>query len=301
MTTPSTEWKERVGAGEQAKYEGYAERLRDLQRAAAHGTGPANRALHAKGNCGALAELTVLPDLPEYARAGLFANPATYRAYVRYSNGSGWTVGARGAAGGAEDSRPPRRHVRRRRSRRRRMRCERARSRGDRLQRGLPCPAAQPTSRNPSQPEFLRRTRGRRPPGRATCRAAPRSRVWGSRYRGAPPRPPKHPGIAADLCRYDDAQGASRGGWPWPRNCLTPGDDACACSLPLRPAIRRRRPARHRSSPRPRSIADGGCPCCRRSDRASLPKRGWRWARRAAHRRDDALGMPTPRSRSVPR
>jgi hypothetical protein len=89
MTTPSTEWKERVVAGEEAKYEAYAERLRALQRAAAQGTGSASRALHAKGNCGALAELTVLPDLPEYARAGLFANPATYRAYVRYSNGSG--------------------------------------------------------------------------------------------------------------------------------------------------------------------------------------------------------------------
>jgi hypothetical protein len=89
MTTPSTEWKETVVAGEDAKYEAYAERLRALQRAAARGTGPASRALHAKGNCGALAELTVLPDLPDHARAGLFANPATYRAYVRYSNGSG--------------------------------------------------------------------------------------------------------------------------------------------------------------------------------------------------------------------
>jgi hypothetical protein len=34
-------------------------------------------------------ELTVLPDLPEHARAGIFAAPATYRAYVRFSNGAG--------------------------------------------------------------------------------------------------------------------------------------------------------------------------------------------------------------------
>jgi len=88
MTIPSTEWKESIGADEEARYEAYAARLRDLQRAAAPRTGTANRALHAKGT-GALAELTVLSNLPEHARAGLFATPATYRAYVRYSNGSG--------------------------------------------------------------------------------------------------------------------------------------------------------------------------------------------------------------------
>ena len=31
----------------------------------------------------------MLDDLPEHARAGLFARPATYRAYVRFSNGAG--------------------------------------------------------------------------------------------------------------------------------------------------------------------------------------------------------------------
>jgi hypothetical protein len=86
---PSTDWKETVSAGEEAKHEAYAERLRALQRTKAAKTGNTHRALHAKGNCGVLAELTVLGDLPEHARAGLFAKPASFPAYVRFSNGSG--------------------------------------------------------------------------------------------------------------------------------------------------------------------------------------------------------------------
>ena len=87
MASPSTEWKETVPADEAAVFEGYAEALREMQRHAAAGGKPA-RALHAKG-IGVTAELTVLPDLPPHARQGLFATPATYPAYVRYSNGAG--------------------------------------------------------------------------------------------------------------------------------------------------------------------------------------------------------------------
>ena len=86
--TPSTGWKETIPAGEEARLEGYAEELRAIQRRRANGS-PPDRALHAKGNCGVEAELTVLGELPEPARAGLFAKPATYRAYVRTSNGAG--------------------------------------------------------------------------------------------------------------------------------------------------------------------------------------------------------------------
>ena len=86
---PSADWKESIPAGEAAKHETYAERLRALQRATAKVTARPSRALHAKGNCGVEGELTVLSDLPDHARAGLFAKPATYRAFVRYSNGSG--------------------------------------------------------------------------------------------------------------------------------------------------------------------------------------------------------------------
>jgi hypothetical protein len=86
---PAADWKETIPAGEEAKHQSYAEKLRALQRASAKTTGATSRALHAKGTCGIEGEFTVLADLPEHARAGLFANPATYRAYVRFSNGSG--------------------------------------------------------------------------------------------------------------------------------------------------------------------------------------------------------------------
>ena len=86
--TPATDWKEVVTPGEEERFERYAKELRAIQHRRAHG-GPASRALHAKANLGVEAELTVLPDLPEHAAMGLFATPATYRAYVRFSNGSG--------------------------------------------------------------------------------------------------------------------------------------------------------------------------------------------------------------------
>jgi hypothetical protein len=85
---PSTSWQEKIDPGEAERFERYAEQLRDIQRRNARGGAP-SRALHAKGQLGLGAEFTVLPDLPEHARIGPFAAPATYRAYVRYSNGSG--------------------------------------------------------------------------------------------------------------------------------------------------------------------------------------------------------------------
>ena len=85
---PATNWQEKVDPGEEQRFERYAEQLREMQRRNARGGYP-SRALHAKGQLGAKAELTVLPDLPEHARVGPFASPKTYRAYVRYSNGSG--------------------------------------------------------------------------------------------------------------------------------------------------------------------------------------------------------------------
>jgi catalase len=85
---PSTDWKEIISADEDARFTRHAEHLRDLQHARKHGD-KADRGLHAKG-VGFTAELTVASDLPEHARIGPFAIPnKTYRAYVRYSNGSG--------------------------------------------------------------------------------------------------------------------------------------------------------------------------------------------------------------------
>jgi hypothetical protein len=88
MMQPSTDWKEIVPAGEAERFERLGEQVRDLQRKHARGGG-VHRGLHAKAQAGLEAEFTVLPDLPEPARQGLFAQPATYRACVRFSNGSG--------------------------------------------------------------------------------------------------------------------------------------------------------------------------------------------------------------------
>ena len=87
MGTPSTQWKETIPAGEEAKHAAYAQAIVAIQRQRAGKGARASRALHAKGNCGLEGELEVLGDLPEHVCAGLFAKPATYRAYVRYSNG----------------------------------------------------------------------------------------------------------------------------------------------------------------------------------------------------------------------
>jgi catalase len=85
---PATDWQEKVDPEEAARFERYAEELHVLQRRRAHG-GPALRGLHAKAQHGLEAAFTVLPDLPDHAKVALFADPATYPAYVRFSNGSG--------------------------------------------------------------------------------------------------------------------------------------------------------------------------------------------------------------------
>lgn len=86
--TPATNWQEQIPEGEAAQHERFAEQIRDMQRKNAKGRPPL-RALHAKGQAGLEAEFTVLDGLPDYARAGVFAKPGTYRAWVRFSNGEG--------------------------------------------------------------------------------------------------------------------------------------------------------------------------------------------------------------------
>src|SRR5689334_23217458 len=86
MSTASPAWREIIPDGEPARLEELAKHLHEIQRKNAAGA-TASRALHAKGLAGVEAEFTVLPDVPERARAGLFQKPGTYRAYVRFSNG----------------------------------------------------------------------------------------------------------------------------------------------------------------------------------------------------------------------
>lgn len=85
---PSTEWRERVAPDEDERFARHAAALAALQRRTSEKLGP-GRALHRKQHLGLSARLEVLGDLPEAARHGLFAKPATYDARVRLSNGTG--------------------------------------------------------------------------------------------------------------------------------------------------------------------------------------------------------------------
>lgn len=85
--TPRTDWVEKIAADEPERFERYARQIEDLQRKNAR-AGHIDRGLHAKMLVGCRAEFTVLPDLPAHARISLFAEPKTYPAWVRFSNGS---------------------------------------------------------------------------------------------------------------------------------------------------------------------------------------------------------------------
>ena len=85
MAAPRTDWKEHILPDEAERFERLAAQLRDAPKRA---PGARLRALHAKGVAGVRAELTVRDDVPAPARVGIFARPATHRAYVRFSNGA---------------------------------------------------------------------------------------------------------------------------------------------------------------------------------------------------------------------
>lgn len=83
---PSTQWTEVVDPDEDQRFASYAQRFAELQqrKSAKQGEG---RALHRKQVLAIEGQLTVLGDLPDFARHGLFAQPNTYRTVVRLSNG----------------------------------------------------------------------------------------------------------------------------------------------------------------------------------------------------------------------
>lgn len=83
----STAWREVETDDEAARFDRYAAQLIELQRGGGR-DGKLDRALHAKPHVCAEATFTVLDDLPERARYGLFAKPGSYRAWVRFSNGA---------------------------------------------------------------------------------------------------------------------------------------------------------------------------------------------------------------------
>jgi len=85
MKAASTEWRETIGADEEARFATYGEQLVELARRA----GAPGRALHRNQRLGFRATFEVLGDLPAHARHGMFATPRRYDAQIRLSNGSG--------------------------------------------------------------------------------------------------------------------------------------------------------------------------------------------------------------------
>lgn len=89
---PATDWKEQQSPDEAKVFEEYAVALRELQRQKAQKY-PIARGLHGKPHAGVEGTFTVNADVPEHARFGLGAQPGTYRAIVRWSNGNGGRLG----------------------------------------------------------------------------------------------------------------------------------------------------------------------------------------------------------------
>lgn len=86
MTSPSTKWKEQIGPDEAKLHAAHVVAFEEIRRIkdAKWGKG---RQLHRQAQLALKAEFEVLPDLPEHARHGLFAQPGKYAAWVRLSNG----------------------------------------------------------------------------------------------------------------------------------------------------------------------------------------------------------------------
>lgn len=82
----STHWQETVAPDEGERHKRQAEQFSALQRQKSQEFGN-GRALHRKQLLALRASFEVLDELPEPARQGLFAQPRTYEALVRLSNG----------------------------------------------------------------------------------------------------------------------------------------------------------------------------------------------------------------------
>lgn len=82
----STEWREVIATGENDRHERQAAQFVELQKQKTRRFGN-GRALHRKQLLGLRASFDVLADLPEPARQGIFAQPRTFDALLRLSNG----------------------------------------------------------------------------------------------------------------------------------------------------------------------------------------------------------------------
>lgn len=84
---PSTEWKEVVEPGEDKLFADFAAEINKIQdNTAAQDQLPVARGFHIKTHTVMTAEFKVSGDIPAPYKIGVFAQPATYQAWVRFSN-----------------------------------------------------------------------------------------------------------------------------------------------------------------------------------------------------------------------
>lgn len=82
------DWHGTIPDGEVDRFSDFARQVNRFQKMfARRGDGQARRGFHVKSHAGLIGEFRVLADIPERARRGVFANPKTFRAWVRLSNG----------------------------------------------------------------------------------------------------------------------------------------------------------------------------------------------------------------------
>ena len=86
VPAPSTDWREQIAPGEEARYAGHARVFEAIQKRKSErwGTG---RTLHRKQLTAAHGSLEVLDGVPAFARHGLFETPGDHEVWVRLSNG----------------------------------------------------------------------------------------------------------------------------------------------------------------------------------------------------------------------
>jgi Catalase len=88
IRVPSQEWKETPLENEEEQFARIVQRIVNrVNEKAERAKDKPRRGFHAKIHAGVMGEFKVLPDVPEAAKFGVFAKPAVYPTFVRFSNG----------------------------------------------------------------------------------------------------------------------------------------------------------------------------------------------------------------------
>ncbi|KAM3459021.1 hypothetical protein MY3296_000168 [Beauveria thailandica] len=88
MASPSTAWKETIALDESTRFASEADMLTSVQRRHNEFNRCPGKAFHRKQIFAGRGTFKVLPNLPAYARFGVFAQPHVFQSLIRLSNGS---------------------------------------------------------------------------------------------------------------------------------------------------------------------------------------------------------------------